>query len=352
MSNVAKLDEKKYKALIREKEIFDLWQEEKIYNFDPSKITEDKEVFTIDTPPPYTNKGWHMGSTVHYLMIDMIARIQRMKGYLVHFPMGLDRNGLPIEIAAEKKFKINMHKMPREEFLEYCKKILDEAGTKVLNLCYKIGMSCNSFEWDKVYKTDYPQYRAVTQATFIEMWNRGLVIEDDRPNNWDHKLQTTIADAEIEYKEGSHYLYDIAFSVEGTNEEFMFATTRPELIPAIRVIVFHPDDKRYQKLEGKIAKVPLWDIEVPIKAHSFADPEFGTGLMQVCSYGDITDVRILREFGISPVYAINIYGKLTSATGKYEGMKIKDGRKATVEELEKLGAIKSSKEIPQHFPTS
>lgn len=352
MSNSGNLDEKKYNALIREKEIFDQWQEEKIYNFDPSQISEDKKVFTIDTPPPYTNSGWHMGSTVHYLMIDMIARMQRMKGYLVHFPMGLDRNGLPIEIAAEKKFKINMHKMPREEFLEYCQKILDEAGAKVLDLCYKIGMSCNSFEWDKVYKTDYPEYRAVTQATFIEMWKRGLVIEDDRPNNWDTRLQTSIADAEIEYKEGSHTLYDIEFTVNGSDKEYMFATTRPELIPAIRVIVFHPDDKRYQKLEGKTAKVPLWDIEVPIKAHPAADPEFGTGMMQVCSYGDITDVRILREFGIDPVYAINTYGRLTKATGKYEDMKIKEGRQAMVEDLEALGAIKSSKDIPHRYPTS
>ena len=352
MANSGKLDEKKYNAKIREKEIFDLWQDEKIYTFDPSKITNDHQVFTIDTPPPYTNSSWHMGSTVHYLMIDMIARIQRMKGYLVHFPMGLDRNGLPIEISAEKRFKINMHKIPREEFLEYCQKILDEMGGKVLDLCYKIGMSCNSFEWDKVYKTDYPQYRALTQATFIEMWNRGLIIEDDRPNNWDYRLQTTIADAEIEYKEGFHTLYDIAFKIRGSDEEFMFATTRPELIPAIRIIVYHPNDKRYQKLEGKIAKIPLWDLEVPIRSHPASDPDFGTGMMQVCSYGDVTDVRILREFNIGPVYAINTYGKLTSATGKYEGMKIKEGRLAIVGDLESLGVLRSSKEIPHRFPVS
>lgn len=350
VSIMSKLDLGKYNAKTNEKEIFDLWQKERIYAFDPTR--KGKTLFSIDTPPPYTNASWHLGSTVHYLSIDMIARMQRMKGFNVHFPMGLDRNGLPIEIATEKKFKVNMHKIPREEFLELCKKTLDEAGAKVLDLCYKIGMSCNSFEWDKVYKTDYPEYRAITQATFIEMWKRGLVLEDDRPNNWDHKLQTTIADAEIEYKEGTHELHDIEFEIPETGEKSMFATTRPELIPAIRVIVYHPDDKRYQHLEGKTAKVPLWNIEVPIRAHPAADPEFGTGMMQVCSYGDITDVRILREFGIGPVYAINTYGKLTEATGKYKDMNIKKGREAIVADLKEIGAIKASKEVPHRYPTS
>ncbi|MHA2251693.1 MAG: valine--tRNA ligase [Candidatus Kariarchaeaceae archaeon] len=347
-----KLSEKKYNPKINEAEIFNLWQDEKIYEFIPSASSDKNPLFTIDTPPPYTNSSWHLGSTVHYLMIDMIARMQRMKGYNVHFPMGLDRNGLPIEIAAEKKFKVNMHKMEREEFLQLCQKILDQVGSQVLDLCYKIGMSCNSFEWDKVYKTDYPEYRALTQATFIEMWNKGLVYEDDRPNNWDYKLQTTIADAEIEYKEGSHDLHDIIFRIKETNEEFMFATTRLELIPAIRVIVYHPNDKRYQKLEGKTAVVPLWDIEVPIIAHHSADPEFGTGMMQVCSYGDTTDVRTLRELNISPVYAIDLYGRLTEATGKYKGLKIKEGKKVILTDLQKLGVIKSSKTVPHRFPTS
>ena len=346
------LGEKKYDHKINEKEIFDIWQEEKIFEFDPNKSTDKNPLFIIDTPPPYTNSSWHLGSTIHYLMIDMIARIQRMRGFNVHFPMGLDRNGLPIEIAAEKKFKVNMHDMDREQFLGLCKQILDDVGAQVLDLCFKIGMSCNSFEWGKVYKTDYPEYRSLTQSTFIEMWNKGLIYEDDRPNIWDSKLQTTIADAEIEYKEGTHELYEIAFTVDDFEEEFMFATTRPELIPAVRVIVYHPTDKRYQKLEGKTAHIPLWDIKVPILAHHSADPNFGTGIMIVCSFGDTTDVRTLRELNMSPVYAIDLYSRLTDVTGKYVGMKIKEGRTDIVKDLYKINAIKSSKSVPHRYPTS
>ncbi len=352
MSKQHKLKVKKYNFKERESEIFQKWQDEQLYNFNPDNISDQNALFTIDTPPPYTNASWHMGGAIHYSQIDMIARIMRMKGKTVNFPMGLDRNGLPIEIAAEKEFKVNMHEIPRQEFLDLCQNILDKFGGQILDLAYKLGLSCNSFIWDKVYKTDHPQYRALTQATFIDMWNKGLIYEDARPNNWDPKLQTTVADAEIEYVEGQHELYEIQFTVKETGKKMSFATTRPELIPAIRLIVYHPDDKRYSDLENKTAQIPLWDIEVKIRPHPMADPEFGTGIVQICSYGDIQDVRVLREFQIDPVYAINIDGKLTSNTGKYAGMTVKEGRKAIVKDLKEIGAIIETKTIPYRFPIS
>ncbi len=344
-----RLSAKKYNATEREKEIFKKWQEEQLYRF--HKDTE-KPIFTIDTPPPYTNAPWHMGGAIHYSQIDMIARTMRMKGYEVLFPMGLDRNGLPIEIQAEKEFKIRMHEVPREKFLQMCKDLLDKHGSSILNVCYDLGLSCDSFEWDEVYKTDEEKYRALTQTTFIELWKKGLIYEDDRPNIWDPVLQTTIADAEVEYKESMHTLYDIAFQVKETGEEIIISTTRPELIPAIGLVIFNPSDDRYQHLEGKTAKIPLFNIEVPIKAHPQADMEFGSGLVMICSFGDMTDVRIFRELEIPPRYVINPDGTMNKNAGPYEGMKVEEARKAIAEELEKQGFIKNKKQVPYRQPIS
>ena len=155
-----------------------------------------------------------MGGAIHYSGIDMIARYKRMMGYEVLFPMGLDRNGLPIEVQTEKHFKVSMHEVPREEFLNLCKSILDEVGDQILHVCRLLGFSNNSFEWDEVYKTDEEKYRALTQATFIKLFNEGLIYEAERPNNYCTRCQTTIADAEIEYKPGSHTLYEIKFEVK------------------------------------------------------------------------------------------------------------------------------------------
>jgi valyl-tRNA synthetase len=347
-----KLKNKRYDFNKHENHLFKLWQQEEIYLFRSESINGEKPLFSIDTPPPYTNATWHMGGAIHYSQIDMIARSRRMLGYNVNFPMGLDRNGLPIEIAAEKKFKINLKETSRKEFINYCTKLLDKVGDQILDICKLLGMSCNSFKWGDIYKTDSPEYRALTQRGFIDLWEKGLIYEDSRPNNWDPILGTTIADAEIEYHEGEHSLYEIEFKVLGSDEKYSFATTRPELIPAIKLIIYHPDDQRYRHLEGQKAIIPLWDIEVPILANHFADPEYGTGLVQICSFGDLTDIQILRDLDIEPTYAINLDRRLTKITGKFEGMTIEDGREAIIKELYLLDVINSENIVPYRYPVS
>src|SRR3990172_4098696 len=330
------LQNKQYDPLSEEPNRFREWQEKKIYAFD--KGTK-KPVFTIDTPPPYTNAAWHLGSAIHYATIDMIARTMRMKGYEVLFPMGLDRNGLPIETQAEKHYHIRAKDVGPERFLQLCKDLLDQIGDQILEIAKILGLSCNSFDWDEVYKTDEQKYRALTQATFLDHWNKGLIYEDDRPSNWDPKLQTTIADAEIEYEDGVHTLYDIEFEVD-SGEKLLISTGRPELLPAIGIIIFHPDDIRYRHLEGRLATTPLWKIKIPIKSHLSADPGFGQGILMVCSFGDINDINLYRELKLSPKYILSQDGRMNSNAGeKYAGLKIDEARSQIIADLESMGKI-------------
>ncbi|MHA1910117.1 MAG: valine--tRNA ligase [Candidatus Kariarchaeaceae archaeon] len=346
MQFTSKLTEGRYKALEREEEMFKKWQEEKIYQF-----TDDgKPIFSIDTPPPYTNAPWHLGGAIHYSQIDMIARTMRMKGFNVLFPMGLDRNGLPVEVQAEKENKISMHQVPREEFLEMCKTLLDNYGAQVLEICHSLGFSNNSFEWDQIYKTDHPKYRAETQATFIQLFKDGLIHEDARPNNYCPDCRTTIADAEIAYKEGKTWIYDIAFKVQETDEEFIISTTRPELIPAIGFVIYHPKDEKYHHLENLHAIPPIFDKPVAIHPHHAVDQEFGTGIMMICSFGDRVDVSLFREFGIDPTYVIDVDGKMTDAAGEYSGFHVKKARKLIVAKIEELGLLRGKKEIVHRYP--
>ena len=167
-----KLALKRYEASKHESILFNLWQKEQIYAFNAQS---QKPFYTIDTPPPYTNSQWHLGSAIHYSQIDMIARTMRMQGYEVLFPMGLDRNGLPIEIQTERENNIHIQDISREKFLTLCKDLMNRYGDSILGLAHKLGHSNNSFEWDKVYKTDEDQYRAITQETFIELMKTGYI---------------------------------------------------------------------------------------------------------------------------------------------------------------------------------
>src|SRR3989338_7626715 len=286
--------------------MFEKWQEEKLYKFDKKS---KKPLYSIDTPPPYVNTPIHIGHAYTYTWQDMMARSRRMLGFNVLFPMGLDKNGLPIEVMAEKIFKIVMHETPREEFILKCKKMLEEAGDASLDSFKKLGLSCNDWKIDYDiggrYDTDDPEYRKLTQETFIELWKKGLIYEDLKPTNYCSICRTAIADAEVEYKEGKTSLNFIKFKVKETDEDILIATTRPELLCSCKIILFNPDDKRYKKLEGKTAVVPIFVHEVKIKSHPYAKLDFGSGLVMLCSFGDFSDVRLLRELSIEPTYAIN-----------------------------------------------
>ncbi|MBN3037048.1 MAG: valine--tRNA ligase [Candidatus Diapherotrites archaeon] len=345
-----KLSEKRWDKAF-ESELFKQWQRDGIYSFD--KRAQD--IFSIDTPPPYASGTWHMGGAAHYSQIDMIARVMRMFGKHVLFPFGVDRNGLPIEVRTEQDNNISMHDVPREEFIAMCKKTLDRYKMEIAETAKRLGLSCNA--WDVkhevggAYTTDDPEYRRLTQATFLELWKRGLIYEDNRPNNYCPVCRTTIADAEIEYTELPTKLNSLRFRVKESGEEIIIATTRPEMLASCQAVLFNPSDERYQHLEGKHAIIPLYDRAVPLMAHPSAKPEYGSGLVMVCSYGDYTDVLLFRELGLEEVILINPEGRMTERVGKYAGLTPVEARKAILHNLDGLGFLVKQEQLMHNTPT-
>ena len=329
------------------------WQEAESHVFNPKT---KKKIYSIDTPPPYVNTPIHMGHAVTYCFMDMFARYKRMKGFEVLFPLGLDRNGLPIEVAAEKKFNISPFKVSREKFIECCEKLLQEASAESINSFAKLGISFSSYKQSKdigsVYHTDAPEYRALTQKTFIELFRKKLIYEDQRISNFDPKLRTTVADAEIEYKDLSSTFNHIQWKVKETGESIVIATTRPELICTCGMIVYNPEDKRYQHLEGKTAISPIFGKEIPIQEHPVAKIDKGSGLVMMCSAGDLSDIQFFREMNLKATIAINQDGTMNEHAGLLQGMKIKDARQKIIEELKKERLLVKQEQIMHSIPVS
>ncbi len=329
-----------------EEELLEHWKENWAYQFDPNS---GKDLYSVDTPPPYLSGYAHIGQLIHYCAIDSIARFRRMQGREVNFPLGIDRNGLPVELRVEKEFGMDMHTTPRAIFVDKCKEQLDKYEAEMERWFQRLGIGFNTYEEEGSYRTDSPEYRAVTQATFIELWNRGLIYSDYRPNNWCFECGTTIADAEVEYSERSTTLNYLHFEVEGM-EPMKIATTRPELLCACGAVFVHPDDERFKGYAGKKAKVPLFDMEVPIIESNTAQIEFGTGALMVCSYGDMADVMAFRDYALTPIQAISPDGKMTDAAGKYSGMKVADAKKTIIKELKDQGILFKQEESMQRVP--
>jgi len=328
-----------------EKQILKQWEEDKIYDFTPQ---EDN--FTIDTPPPYpSGRPWHIGAAAHYSQIDMIARTARMAGKNVYFPIGIDRNGLPVELYTEKKHKIRMRETDRNEFLNLCRSALDDLEAEMLLIMKSLGISG---DFANYYRTDSEEYRTLTQSTFIDLWNKGQIYLANRPNNYDWVSGTTIADAEIIYQELATKLVYMKFKIKDTDKEIIIASTRPELLCACRTIIVNPKDERYAQYIGKKIIVPITNKEVELRTHHSAQEEFGSGAVMVCSYGDQNDVALFRELELEEIVAIGLDGRMTEVAGDYTGLKPKQARTKIIEDLEAKGLLDKVEEINHRTPVS
>lgn len=321
----------------------------KRYGFNPDS---GKEIFVIDTPPPYPSGTWHIGAVAQYSMIDVIARSQRLLGKEVYFPWGVDRNGINIEFTVEKNTKRKMKTYDRAEFLQLCEETIEEFTQAMRNTARRVGLSC---DFDKEYLTDAPDYRSVTQSIFVELFKSGTIIEDLRPNIYDPVEGTTIADAEVERLQRKTKLVDVKWVLDD-GSELIISTTRPELICACGVVVVHPEDDRYQHLVGQKIKLPLpvsqREQYVEIKTHPSVKSEFGSGVLMVCSFGDQNDVAVFRELGLTPFQAINLEGCMTELAGQWSGLSVIEARKAIIEHLESNGQIDKIEEKKQEVPVS
>ena len=319
------------------------------YGFNPDS---GKEIFVIDTPPPYPSGTWHIGAVAQYSMIDVIARSQRLLGKEVYFPWGVDRNGINIEFTVEKNTKRKMKTYDREEFLDLCRDTIEEFTQAMRNTAKRVGLSC---DFEREYLTDADDYRVVTQSIFVELFKKGSIVEDLRPNIYDPVEGTTIADAEVERLTRRTKLVDVKWETE-SGDEVVISTTRPELICACGVVVVHPDDKRYTGLIGKRIKLPVpvngRDNFVEIKTHASVKSEFGSGVLMVCSFGDQNDVAVFRELGLTPFQAINLEGCMTELSGPLNGMKVHDARKHIIELLQEEGKIVNIEDREQEVPVS
>jgi len=342
--NEPKIKEKRWNISM-EQEAARRWAEENLYRF---RLGTKKKIFSIDTPPPYpSGRPWSVGAAAHYSQIDMIARTARMKGYETFFPIGIDRNGLPVELYTERTYNVDIHETPRDQFIELCKHALDDLEAEMIGTMKRMGLSGN---FDSYYRTDSEEYRRLTQATFISLWKKGLIYEDTRPNNYCTDCGTTIADADITYAELPTTLVYVRFRLKETDGTAVIATTRPEFLCSCQAVLVHPDDARYQKLHGLHCLVPIYDREVPIIANSAAKMEFGTGVVMICSYGDTSDVRLFRELKLQEVVAIDAKGRLTSAAGEYSGLSIQEARRRITEDLENKGFIEKKENILHRTP--
>ena len=332
-----------YDAKNVEKKWQEFWEKEGIYRFD---FNSNREIYSIDNPPRYASGALHLGHATHYTHIDFIARYKRMRGYNVFFPLCFDVNGMPIEVNVEKLNNIKMREMERHKFIQLCEEF---ANSKIDTMKMQFKILGESMDPTIYYQTDSPEYRRITQLTFLDAVEKGMVYRGMHPVNWCPRCSTAIAESEIVYVNTQTNLYYIKFDVE--NKYVTIATTRPELIPACLFIAFNPRDERYKDLENRKARIPIFNREVPIIADESIDMEFGTGIEMVCSIGDRNDLKLIKKHGFEIIQSIDDQGRMTDIAGEFSGLYTLDARKEILKRLEEEKRLVKVEKIEHNVGT-
>jgi len=304
----------RYNTQETEKKQQKFWADRQVYKWQNDLPKEQN--FVIDTPPPTVSGLLHMGHIFSYTQADFVARYKRMKGLDVFYPMGFDDNGLPTERLVEKTIGKKAGKeawqMPREEFVKECQKVVDVAEVEFENLFNTIALSV---DWDQKYQTISKESQQLSQASFVDLFNKKLVERRFAPVLWDCVDRTALSQADLVDKEMPSAMHEIVFEVENTNGDngkLIIATTRPELLPACVAVMVHPEDERYKHLHSKTAITALFGVKVKIIPDDLVQMEKGTGAVMCCTFGDETDIKWWQKHNLELRIIVYEDGKLTN----------------------------------------
>ena len=336
---------KKFNLLLIEEKWHKDWEEMGIYRF--NREDDARPAFTIDTPPPYPSGNFHMGNVLNWTYIDSLARYKRMRGYNVLFPQGWDCHGLPTEVKTEEIHKIKKTDLPPAEFVKLCKQVINNYIAIMKKAIVRLGCSV---DWTTEYKTMNPDYWRRTQLSFIMLYNKDLIYKGTHPISWCTSCETAIADAEVEHEQKQGTLHYIKFTLEDGNH-LLIATSRPELLGACVTVAVNPEDERYSKYIGKTIHVPIAERDVKIVAEKEVDPEFGTGVLMICTYGDKADVKAVSTLKLPAIILIDDTGRMNENAGKYKGLTAVEARKAIVEDLDAQGLLEKVEPLSQEVGT-
>ena len=329
-----------------EKRIYSYWEKNKLFR--PKK---NKKSFSIVIPPPNVTGSLHMGHALNNSIQDLLVRYHRMNKYETLWQPGTDHAGIATQALVEKKLlsqNINKNDIGRKQFIKKVWDWKEEYGGIIINQLKKLGCSC---DWSRnAFTMDENLSKSVLKV-FVELYKKKLIYKAKKLVNWDTVLKTAISDLEVDQREVNSKLYHIKYPIEETEEFIIIATTRPETMLGDTAVAVNPNDKRYKKLIGKNALLPLVGKKIKIISDEYADPEQGTGAVKITPAHDFNDYEVGFRNKLEVLNVFTEDGKINeNAPKKYIGLDRFVARKKILEDLSNEGLLVKEENIKNKIP--
>jgi valyl-tRNA synthetase len=304
------------------------------------KIDHKRKPFVIIMPPPNVTGELHLGTALTAIIEDTMTRWHRMKGEPTLWLPGSDHAGISGQNVVEQllaKEGLTRHDIGREKFLERMWQWMNKYKGIIAEQHKKLGASC---DWTRErFTMDAGPIKAV-RTTFVNLYNKGLIYRGERIVNWCPRCATALSDLEVDHREMQSHLYYVRYRLEEGKEQYItVATTRPETILGDTAVAVNPKDKRFKKLLGKKAILPVIGRVIPIIADEAVDPSFGTGAVKITPAHDPVDFEVAHRQSLPSVNILNLDATMNENAGPYVGQDRFACRKALLADLEKEGLL-------------
>ncbi len=332
--------DKVYRHQEVEEKIYKDW-EEKGY-FKP-EVNPNGKPYTIILPPPNANGDLHFGHAM-FVVEDILIRYHRMVGDAALWLPGTDHAGTETQFVFEKKLQAegkSRFDYSREELYKMIWDYVAENRGGIENQLKRLGFS---LDWSREKFTLDKDVVSIVNDTFRKMYDDGLVYRDYRLVNYCTRDGTSFSDLEVVHEERTDPLYYVKYG------PLVLATTRPETKFGDTAVAVNPNDKRYKEYIGQEIEIEtvLGKAKIKVIADDYVDPEFGTGVVKMTPAHDFNDFEVGKRHNLEMRQVIGFDGKMNHYAGKFEGLYVKQARKAVVEEMQQKGLIEKIDENYVH----
>ena len=340
---------KQYNPLESEAKWQKYWEESGVF---VAENQSDKEPYCIMIPPPNVTGSLHMGHAFQEVLIDILIRYHRMRGFNTLWLPGTDHASIAVQTILDKQIKAEgktNQEIGREKFLERAWQWKAESGGTIVSQLRRLGVSA---DWTRErFTMDEGLSNSVTEA-FVKLYEAGLIYRGEYLVNWCPASQSAVSDLEVDSKEVNGHLWHFRYPLADGSGHLVVATTRPETMLGDTAVAVNPEDDRYKHLIGKMVMLPIMNREIPIIADQYVDKSFGSGCVKITPAHDPNDFEMGQRHSLPLINILNKDGSINENGGEFQGQDRFVARKNVLAKLEEMGLMEKIEDYTHTVPYS